>query len=384
MIKKISKHLSGNFSLRILSLILAVCLWMLVINTQDPMVTRTFSNVKVEILNKQVLKDLNETYSITEGETISFSIRGKKSVVDKMKKSDFEVTADLLELSNVNAVPIKIKAKRNIDEVEIIYGNDKTMTLEIEGMQQKKLSVEAVMKGEVAKGYVIGDVEVAPTMISVSGPASTVGKVKSIRVSVDITGRRKELSINGTPICYDENGEAIESDKIKLSRDKVRVKVPVWRAKSVAVFAYTTGKPLEGYQLTSVTTEPKHLQLIGSAQALKNLSKIKLPSVDISGRSKTLTKTYPLTQIQLPQGVSFVKKNSKVLVTVEIGKENSKELTLHTKDIKAQNVPEGYQLHLEQKVSTIRIKGSKDKISRLSLTSVQALICRAWEKEAIL
>ena len=134
--KLANKLISGTLSLRLLSIVLAVCLWSLVVNTEDPIETRTFSNVEVEIINSDVISNLNQSYQIKNGERISFSIRGKKSIVDKMKKSDFEVTADLSELSSVNAVPIKIVAKKYANNIEIVFGNDKTLTLEIEDMQQ--------------------------------------------------------------------------------------------------------------------------------------------------------------------------------------------------------------------------------------------------------
>ena len=83
--KLANKLISGTLSLRLLSIVLAVCLWSLVVNTEDPIETRTFSNVEVEIINSDVISNLNQSYQIKNGERISFSIRGKKSIVDKMK-----------------------------------------------------------------------------------------------------------------------------------------------------------------------------------------------------------------------------------------------------------------------------------------------------------
>ena len=100
MKQKLTNNLSSNLSLRMLSIFLASCLWVFVINTDDPITTRTFTNMEVTIIHTEVLDSLNQTYQITEGEKITFSIKGKKTIVDKLKKSDFTVTADLSELSN--------------------------------------------------------------------------------------------------------------------------------------------------------------------------------------------------------------------------------------------------------------------------------------------
>ena len=66
--KLANKLISGTLSLRLLSIVLAVCLWSLVVNTEDPIETRTFSNVEVEIINSDVISNLNQSYQIKNGE----------------------------------------------------------------------------------------------------------------------------------------------------------------------------------------------------------------------------------------------------------------------------------------------------------------------------
>ena len=41
------------------------------------------------MLNEQVLDDLNQTYKIESGDTVSFTVKGKKDVVDRLTKSEF-------------------------------------------------------------------------------------------------------------------------------------------------------------------------------------------------------------------------------------------------------------------------------------------------------
>ena len=80
------EKLGNDLVLKIFSLVLAILLWLFVINTEDPVITKSFSNIPVDMLNEQVLDELNRTYKITEGSTVSFTVKGKKTVLDKLKK----------------------------------------------------------------------------------------------------------------------------------------------------------------------------------------------------------------------------------------------------------------------------------------------------------
>ena len=79
------EKLGNDLVLKIFSLVLAILLWLFVINTEDPVITKSFSNIPVDMLNEQVLDELNRTYKITEGSTVSYTVKGKKTVLDKLK-----------------------------------------------------------------------------------------------------------------------------------------------------------------------------------------------------------------------------------------------------------------------------------------------------------
>ena len=76
------EKLGNDLILKVFSLVLAILLWLFVINTEDPVITKSFSNIPVDMLNEQVLDELNRTYKITEGSTVSFTVKGKKTVID--------------------------------------------------------------------------------------------------------------------------------------------------------------------------------------------------------------------------------------------------------------------------------------------------------------
>ena len=69
-----------NLGIKIVSVLLAMIIWMIIINIDDPYKTRTFS-VNVETINESALQSVNKVYEVIDGNTANVKVRGKKSVV---------------------------------------------------------------------------------------------------------------------------------------------------------------------------------------------------------------------------------------------------------------------------------------------------------------
>ena len=120
------KRMESDLLLKIISVVFAFLLWMFVINTDNPVIKKTFSDVPVDMLNEQVLDDLNQTYKIESGDTVSFTVKGKKDVVDRLTKSDFRATADVSSMSDVHAIQIEVEALRYKSQLDIDTGERNT------------------------------------------------------------------------------------------------------------------------------------------------------------------------------------------------------------------------------------------------------------------
>ena len=107
------KKLTSKLMLKIVSVIVAFLFWLVIINITDPTTSKTFYDIPVQILNENVITSANQVYDIVDGDTVKVTVKGKRSFVEKLKESDFTATADLSELSKVNAVSINVKLNRN-------------------------------------------------------------------------------------------------------------------------------------------------------------------------------------------------------------------------------------------------------------------------------
>ena len=83
------KILTNNIAYKLLSLFFAVIFWLIVVNIDDPEVTRTIQGIPVTTLDEEVITEKNQVYTILSGKEVTVTIKGPRSEVDKMSKEDF-------------------------------------------------------------------------------------------------------------------------------------------------------------------------------------------------------------------------------------------------------------------------------------------------------
>ena len=135
----------NNIGIKIGSVFFALLIWMIIINIDDPYKTRTFS-VNVETINESALQSVNKVYEVIDGSTASVKVRGKKSVVDKLEASDIRATADLSDLSAVNAVAIKPSLTINVSS-EVTLECDQVLKVSLENRASKQVKVTVITEG---------------------------------------------------------------------------------------------------------------------------------------------------------------------------------------------------------------------------------------------
>ena len=121
--------INNNIGMKVLSVFIAVLIWLLVANINDPVRTERFSDIPVTIINESALTDLGYAYEVVEGSEVSITVEGKRSILSDMSASDFQAVADFSKLSEVDAVPIDVSAKKYANQLDITLGNVNTMKI---------------------------------------------------------------------------------------------------------------------------------------------------------------------------------------------------------------------------------------------------------------
>lgn len=374
-------RLTNNIGLKILSVLSAMFLWLVVVNVDDPVISRTYSGIPVEVINGDAITSEGKTYEILDGsDTISVIVSAKRSVIEEMSKDYIKATADMKDMTFMDTVVIEVRSTRYSDRIESITPRTKNLKVQIEDLLKKQLEITVETTGSPNSGFIVGKVEPSINMLSVSGPASLVSKIASAKAVVDVTGMRNDISTSSVVNLYNESDELIEGEMLKSSVSDVHVNVQILETKEIPLAYAVSGTPADGYGATGVVnSNPSTVVIAGKGNKFNNMSMLSIPAerISIAGASEDVVVSINLADY-LPVGVIFADPNfdGNATVTAYIGRLQKKEIDVPTANITIENVPEGYTAVLVDigGLKRIEVQGLGDVFAQLDGSVVTGVI----------
>ena len=184
----LKRSLTNNLGYKVLALVIAVVLWMIVLNAEDPVITREFTNIAVTEENVNVISEAGKAYSYADGvNTVNVKVSGHTSLVNNVTRNDIKAVVDLSKISDTTgAVPVDVSCERYPSLDVTTEGSSGILRIEIEDLVRKSLNVQVTVTGTAAAGRYVGSGTASPNLITVSGPESVVSEIESAQVKVPV------------------------------------------------------------------------------------------------------------------------------------------------------------------------------------------------------
>lgn len=320
-------------------MVIAVLLWIVVVNVSDPIIESSYSGVQVEILNADLITKENRTYEVLNGtNTISVTVTAKRSINDLLGKENIKATADMAELDEeTGTVRIRLETNKYNDKIESIKSKTDVLEVNIEDLMKKQFPITSVVNGEPVEGYVTGDVTLDQNVVTVQGPESIVSRIDRATAEVSISGMSGSISTTSAIRYYDEDGELLDSSRLSGNISSVSIKVELLATKTLPLKFMVTGTPADGFGLSGdITSDPAEVLVAGKASVLANMNAVILPAslIDVEGRNESFSITFDLEKY-LPDNIRLAQDDfdGKVTVKVPIG-----EMETQTFQIPKENI----------------------------------------------
>lgn len=386
------KNMINKFTLKILSLIIAILIWLLVRNVDDPIVVRTFYEIPVSIENASYLAENLEIPLLVDGkDTVKVRVKGARSVVSKLKKEDIKAVADMTQIISKDTTPIMVPV-----EVTGTGISDSDITVRPRNIQvdiEKQKSVEktiAVSTGDTQpdKDYEIGNLKANPEKVTISGPETIINKIDKVVALIDVTGRKESnIEIKSQLKIYDKNLDELSPKQLEylnikeISDNTIRIQAQFWKVKqSVKIKAEYSGEPKRGYEVDSINLVPDTISVAGTDEALKKLEQegntLEIPGkyIDVTDKTGDFEQNIDLSEL-LPEDLKLVRDlNSSVIATVKILPYNSRDYEVSVTQIEADNKAEDLDLIFQDEQITIRAKAKEQDLDSLSAANIQVQI----------
>lgn len=389
------RKITDNIPLKIMSVAVAVVVWLIVVNIDNPVGTNYYTLTNVELINKEYVESSDTIGKMCMPEekqdSIRIAITTNKKIRDKIKVSDITATADLQQAVSLDTNPVMVPITVTCS-VPGVTPNDikvtpQNLSVNLDEKETQEFVVN-VSRGDTKPGkdYEVGSLTANPEKVRITGPKSLVNKIDKVNATISLDGNTQDFTQDVNLTIIDKNQEALsdsEMNSLRIENNaKVSVTARLWKIRQgVGISAGYVGSPASGYQVGTVTTVPDTISVAGSTEGLETLTQndntITIPadSIDISGESRDVERKISLKDL-LPDNVKLTSDSSEdVWVTVSILPEGSREFTLSTKDIEVKNKPDDLQVTFETAQIEIRIKSDTEDLDDLNTeTDIKASI----------
>ena len=376
------KSLTRNLGLKLASLLLAFVLWFLVAQIYDPKDTVTFNNIQVRLINTELLDEEGKVYEVLDNSNlVRVTVTGPQSIVkSELRRSDIVAEADMSKLTDINTITITYYCENISNDSVEIKGNHDSVRLNVEDKTSKWIKLESKTIGDVASGYMIGNVTLDQTNIEVTGPKSAISQVDHAGVDINVTDSTTSLSANVDIKLYDADDNELVLESVKKNVDSAYMTVEVLATKEVPVEIEYMGVPEDGYMATGeVESSVPTVRIAGTVSTLVGISAITVPEdrMNITGQSDNLVDIINLKEY-LPANVRLADKSfdGKITATVYIEPIVSKDLTVAAENISVTGVPDGMEAEITSTAEeyNITVSGLSRDVSILRDSSVTGIL----------
>lgn len=348
--------LTDNTMLKIMAFLFAVVLWLIVVNIEDPIISKTYKNVKVNVTHGEVITNKGYTYRVVDDtQLVNVTVKAKRSTLDDIKAEHIVATADVKNMQfemkgsrddasrSENQIPISVYIPGF--DVEEAYATPINLQIVVEDNASTTFPITAMAVGEVQDGYVLGSLTSIPETIKISGPKSLVNRINKVVARADVDGLQKSSILKAELIFYDSGDNVVDQTLLEteLKEGGVSVDVEVLNTKHVKLKIDTSEiYTAEGYTVANVAYEPQTIQIVGSSEDLKNISVLDVPAAALNVR-ELKEKRQVVVDISkyLPENIRLYDENANtVIFTITVAKAGTKAIDYPVQSIEKRNVPD--------------------------------------------
>ena len=381
--------LTTNLGLKIIAFVFYAFLWLIVVNLDNPVSSRTFTDVPVTIVNDDIITSAGDVYQVVGEQTVSVVVYANREVRQKLAPHDIVATADIKEMdTSTGLVPVTITIPEYSGDYQSAEAVPRNLQIQREKSGRKVLALTADTKGVERDGYVIGEMTVHPENVTITGPESVLDQIDRAVALVDVEGISEDEEREAELKLYDSNGNSISQNQLEnnLGEDGLTVSVEVLKKKSVPVTADISGTPAEGYQYTGFTTEPETVQICGKSDVVDDVNEITIPSsvISIDGAESPVEQTVNISSF-LPEGISLADESTgNITVTAMIEKEGTRTIDFLVSSVIINNLSEDLQVSYQPDAEiTLTFSGDQERLDVLDISNAVSVDLETYTRPGI-
>jgi len=300
------RWLGENLTLIIMSILLAFFFWIVAIEAENPTQKSIFRDpIPIAVLG---LPDTMIAYD-QDATEVKVELLAPQAVWEKLDKNSISAHIDLSDIIVTGTVAIPVEVVINAEPVRQISVSPAMVTLKVEPLLQRTLSVSLKIEGDVALGYKMESPVIEPLAVTLKGAQSFVEQAATVQTHISIDTRQTALRRRSTLSAYDLEGQIIDNVDILPNDVSVHIPVsPLGQIRDLAINPAIEGQPASGYNIVDIKTLPQIAKVYGPPSLVRDAPGfLQTQLINIAGITQSLTTTVAM---QAPAWMSILEPST--------------------------------------------------------------------------
>lgn len=312
-----------NLGVKIIALLFAVLLWAYVLVAQNPVRSKTISNVSISLEGYTDL--LSRNLIVVDSDmglatvTVSSEITNHASL--DSTRINCKASLGTITAEGTYKLPLSATVQSNLGTVSSV--NPSTVTVEVDRLVKKTVPVALAYSGELPEGYAIL-AENWSASLTVEGAARYIEPAVRAVAIVDLTDLTDDFEEAVNVVFYNEAGEEIEVVTSSKETPNVTVKLSVSDSKRLPITENLIA-PDDAYYTVTCEKTMDYIVVYGDKAVLDTLTSISTEKLVLSDETGVFLEEVALL---LPEGVCLREGQSSTVKLTLVVEEKIEEIEL--------------------------------------------------------
>lgn len=361
--------MKNKFGAAILSVVIALTLWLYVITIVSPGSKQTYYNIPVVMANESVLNERGLMLTYQSSTTAALELSGNRTDLAKVDSKNITLTLNLSTIYEPgNQIPMSYTPSfpGNVPNNAFVV-ESKTpgrIYVNVERRVSKTIPVEIKWVGSVPEGF-IADRENRlleyPT-VQISGPQSVVDQIEKAVIEVDLNDQRESISWDCAYTLCDAEDEPVDAGLITTSVSQIHLEVKIQRVKDVMLTYHLEEGGGAAAEDAVIALSMDKIRVSGSEAALELMGdKLVIGTINLAEITENCTKTFV---IPLEEGITNLTGVNEVTADIKLKGLRTRDFVVRR--IEVVNVPEGLTVELITQELNLTVRGPATQVTRLT------------------
>ena len=346
----------------VISILVAIALWVYVDRGLSVEVTMKVNNVPVEFSGEDTsLAEKNLMLLSGYDTTIDLVLKGPRSELFKLDKSKVRIVADTSTIQETGQQTLSYQVYFQDDiqrsKISVDHASAYSVTVTVGEMDSKTVPIRCDIVGSTAKGFTAGELTLDPAELNLRGQRDDLLNIAYAKVTLDISGADRTVVQALEWELYDYNDIKIDNPAVRSKVKTVQATLPVKTSKEVDLvvnFVPAAGSTLDTMQYT---VSPDKVTLVGEKDVLDTIDAIVLDTLYLQDLQPSQSLTYSVTA---PEGTTLVAGVTERNVTVTA--------------FNCENVPEGFSAVPVTESLNILLRGLESEMAQITAEDLRITV----------